>query len=65
MKLKNLLLPCALLVFVGACSKATEDEETNHPWETQVEALEKAKGVEQMIQDVTNKNRQTIDESAE
>ena len=61
MNILKLLLPCALLVLVGACSRDT-DEEAGHPWESQVEALEKAKGVEQMMQDAADAKLQTIDE---
>ena len=62
MNLQKLLLLTALLTLIGACSKTTEDEGADHPWETQTQALEKAKGVEQIMQDAADLNRQTIDE---
>ncbi len=59
----KLLLLSVLLIILTACSdQKTENETTDHPWETQVQALEKAKDVEGMLQDASNLKRQAIDE---
>ena len=63
MTLQKILLLTAVLALVGACSKnADNEEEVSHPWEAQTQALEKAKGVEQMMQDAADLNRQAIEE---
>lgn len=56
------ILPAAILL--SACSKSEQEQkqaERASPFETQQQALEKARQVEQLIQDTEEKHRQEIE----
>tara|TARA_R110002167_G_scaffold45323_4_gene136123 strand:- start:81 stop:296 length:216 start_codon:yes stop_codon:yes gene_type:complete len=62
-------LGATLLIFIGGCSGG-EDTNVQAPpkqdqlFQVQADALEKAKGVEQMLQDAADKQRLMIEEQA-
>lgn len=64
MSSNRLAFATLLLVFLVGCPGGNDDNPPKqHIWQDQVNALEKAKGVEQIILDSANRRRQEIDEN--
>lgn len=66
--MKRILIP--LLLTLAACEPAPPPQpetgrEPNPAFETQIQAVEKARGVEQQIQDAAAAQRKQIDEAAQ
>jgi len=61
MKLLGLII---LLMFVAACSDDVQkvDGEQDHVWQEQTDMIDKAKGVEQLLNDTAVQKRQLIDQ---
>lgn len=62
----KIILLCASLLLVTACSdknnnKVSQDKVTN-PLQTQVDAMEKARNVENLLQDADAQHRQVMDQ---
>ena len=58
------------LFMLGGCSsdedKSTQEHtDTDHVWKAQTQALDKAKGVEQIIQSSAEQHNQTIEEQSQ
>ncbi|GMQ89705.1 MAG: hypothetical protein BMS9Abin10_0035 [Gammaproteobacteria bacterium] len=49
----------SVLLLLGACSSGEPPED--YVWKTQTEALEKARGVEQMLQDAAQEKRRAME----
>ena len=70
MTMNNLqVLSAILLVFMGGCSGGEEASvqappKQDHLFQVQADALEKSKGVEQMLQDAAAKQRLMLEEQA-
>lgn len=56
------------LLLLGACS-ANDDEDyestDSHGWKAQTEALEKARDVEQLLQDATDEKRRAMEQQTQ
>jgi polyhydroxyalkanoate synthesis regulator phasin len=50
-------------VALGACDSGREEVVQEHVWQGQVNALEQAKGVEDMVKDAAERQRQQVDEA--
>jgi len=62
--LLSFALMLVVLVCFAACSKSEEDGNKEHFASSQQRALEKAKGVEDMLQETEQKRRKEADEAA-
>lgn len=60
--LAPLLLTTLLTTLLGGCSGEHEVAEGGHVWKGQTQALEKAKEVEQLLQQTTDRQRIEIDQ---
>ncbi|MEE9286779.1 MAG: hypothetical protein V3W33_01750 [Gammaproteobacteria bacterium] len=61
---------CLAIWLLSGCSSDTDNNNKprsaeDHVWETQVHALEKAKGVEQTLMDAAARQRKTIDQESQ
>lgn len=68
--IKKIIILSAVLLLVSACSdddKATSEnkESGDHVWKEQTQVLDKAKEVEGLLKDVSDKQRKIIDEQAQ
>ena len=67
-KMSKWFFLCLFAVFtvfvVNACSKSEEGEEKEHFASSQQKALEKAKGVEDMLKDTEEKRRKEMEEES-
>ncbi len=54
------MLTCASLVLLAACTGESR-EPGDHVWKTQTEALQKARDVEQLLQDRGGQKKRDID----
>jgi len=64
MKLLGLVILC---MFVVACSDSDKPQkvEQDHIWKEQTDMIDKAKGVEQLLNDAASQQRQLIDEKTQ
>lgn len=67
MKTRYRLLPALISIFLAACSTGENEQgpsqkEGKHVWKEQTDPIEKAKGVEQLIQDSTGQRHRVIEE---
>lgn len=66
---KHRSIVCVLFIFIAGCSSGDAEKKPEKPSKTlifndQVKALEKAKGVEQMLQMGADKRLQNLDEKS-
>ena len=61
--LSVILLSFLLTTFLVACSKSEETEESEHFASSQQKALEKAQGVEDMLQETEEKRRKEMEQA--
>lgn len=54
-----------VLLFLAGCSKSEEGEDKEHFASSQQRALEKAKGVEDMLQDAEEKRRKEMEQASQ
>lgn len=64
---KYRLIPLIPLILIGSCTSeenktAPTEPDKNHIFQDQLRALEKAKGVEQMLQNASDKRRKALEE---
>lgn len=57
-------LMCAVLL-LSACGSGSESEDTGHVWKQQTDMIDKAKGVEGMLESADAQQRQRIEEQAQ
>ena len=60
-----LLFPLAVLVACSSSEPGSEVKKTSPPWQTQLDALEKAKGVESQILKADQKRREQIEQMSQ
>lgn len=58
----RLLVLFVAMLSLAACGRGHEDKVEEHVWQGQVNALEKAKGVEDMVKDAAEQQRQQVEE---
>ncbi len=61
---KSRLVFVLLILFIGGCSSGEYSSSKEHFLKDQVQALEKAKGVEHLLQGADDKRRQTMEEQS-
>ncbi len=59
------LLACCFLMSLAACSSDTDSAADDHAWEDQVEALEKAQEVEDMLKKAAEEQMENIQSQTE
>lgn len=59
----ELLLIMALIA--GCSDQKAGEERTEHVWQEQTDALQKAEDVDQLVQDAAKRQREAIDQSTE
>lgn len=64
-RLSILLLSFLLSTVLVACSKSEEGEESEHFASSQQRALEKAQGVEDMLQETDEKRRKEMEQASQ
>ena len=64
MKAAIRMLPCVFILLLSACSGENEVTD-NHVFKAQTDALEKARGVEQLLQNADAKNRLELERQTE
>jgi len=62
MKLQNIIFSVALVALLFACSKSDDQETQEHFLSGQQRALEKAKNVENVLQQADEKQRKQLEE---
>jgi len=62
MKLQNIIFAVALVALLFACSKSDDQETQEHFLSGQQRALEKAKNVENVLQQADEKQRKQLEE---
>ncbi len=62
--IKKIIILSAVLLLVSACSD-DDRESGDHIWKEQTQVLDKAKEVEGLLKDVSDKQRKIIDEQAQ
>lgn len=62
--IKKIIILSAVLLLVSACSD-DDRESGDHVWKEQTQVLDKAKEVEGLLKDVSDKQRKIIDEQAQ
>jgi len=70
MRIPYLAILCAAFMLIASCSSGDNDSGPpqsagEHVWKQQTEAMEKAKEMEQIIQNAAEKERRAVDEQFE
>ena len=66
MKVINIFIISLLVLFITACSDDKTDKvQGDHVWKEQVEMIEKAKNVENMLQDAADLQQQRINQQTQ
>lgn len=64
MKIRNILLYLSVLLLV-ACSDETDKVEGDHVWKEQTDMIDKAKGIEALINDAAEQQQELIDKKTQ
>ena len=59
------MLSCTLLLALSACSNENQVTNDDHVFKAQTDALEKARGVEQMLHDADAKKRLELEQQSQ
>jgi len=63
--IKKIIFLASVLLFVSACSDDKNKGSGDHVWKEQTQTINKAKEVEELLQDAADQQRKLIDEQVQ